>query len=520
MTNKLSLKNALKQKGAALILIAFILGLGATAFMIKSFNASNLQAKQDEKTIQALKKAKTALITWAVSQPNHPGIMPFPDRNDDPNGYDDKSDCVSYNVKGEHLLGRLPLLGDGNCVNPQTGIELDLRDGRGERLWYSVSINLVRMSAASATPVINPSIVNNPVAPWLTVRDRNGVVVSNHVAVVIMSAGTSFSGQNRSGTKAEPNQYLDKVVMADGTTYKNDGYQEFIMGEDSRNVSVSDLTFQKPYYFNDKLVYITIDELMTQLGRRAAGEAKSLLVKYQAKNLRFPFAAPLGAAKDNHKSDVTNTSGMIPIDSTDTCSCVSSQRCTCSFNPITSVTFTKNNDWSSPLDAGACKSASSQCTCTGAGSCSKSGSVISFSCDALGGCITNQTGVNVFTYAIPSYVGKPTVAGNCILKLGEVVCKDAGSFLLGLQEHAWFKNNLWQNYFYYHQSAATLQVGTHTGISALIINAGGLLGTQARSPGTITDYLEASNANLDNQYEATNKEKSSAYNDQVFIIAP
>ena len=93
------------QRGMVLILIAFIIGLGAAAFMYKMLNASSLQAAQDEKTMHVLNEAKSALIAWSVSHPSFPGMMPFPDRNDDPGKYDARSDCVAAGLNGSHLIG-------------------------------------------------------------------------------------------------------------------------------------------------------------------------------------------------------------------------------------------------------------------------------------------------------------------------------------------------------------------------------------------------------------------------------
>lgn len=541
-----------RQQGVALILMAFIVGLGATAFIIKMMNSASLQARQDEKTYQALKTAKQALIAWAVSQPSHPGIMPFPDRNGDLSGYDGKSDCITIDATGVHLIGKLPLLSDVNCVAPQVGLSVIGRDGMGEQLWYSVSLNLIRMSDAAPSPVINPSIINNPPNPWFVVRDRNGVILSDRVAAVIIAPGAPSGSQDRSSGVASADQYLDKIVMADGVSYKNYGYQdaatnpiqEFIIGDDYKRVAKNDPTYKdqaiEPYYYNDKLVYITIDELMQPLEARAAAEATNLLKAYKAKTGEFPYASPLLAGLDNlgnvldsHISQPLLAKGMLPIDTTDSCECPDLQSCTCNFKAITNITFTKNSGtWLAPSDAGACSSAGNKCTCTGAGSCSRS--TASFSCDALGLCITDQAGINIFT--IPNYVGKPKVAGNCILNLGKVICNGVGSFSLGLQEHVWFKNNLWQDFFYYEWApTSNLQSGVKAGISALLVGTGEAIinppysmskgDSQSRPPmnpfPNIADYLDSiENTDGNQQFEATSKKKTMNYNDRIFIVAP
>ncbi len=547
------------QKGAVLILMAFILGLGAAAYLLKALDAANVKAKQDEKTYRVLGAAKRALLAWAVSNPDNPGLMPYPDRNADGN-YDDASDCYASNnnFSPNFTLGRLPLFkSDTNCVTQDTydptgaydltiksGLAEDVRDGSGERLWYEVSRNLLHdyksnaMHSNGTTPIINPSIVSAPAFPWIVVRDRNGAVISDRVVAVIIAPGSPIGGQNRSGGIANANQYLDKIVMADDTTYQNYGYQDavntiqsFIMGDDFRVVAKNDPTYKdqtiEPYYYNDKLVYITIDELMVGLNKRAAAEAGALLRVYKAKTGQYPYAANLGTSL-NYASVLSNTKGMLPIDVTDSCTCASFQSCTCSFKPIISVTFTKaSGTWATRT--GACLISSSKCTCSGSGSCSRSS--ITFACDSAGTCTTNQVGVNLFTYTIPSYADVVPDLTGCFLSGSNAACNSAGAFTIGLKEAPWFKANLWQDYFYYEWSPTSiLQSGEKAGIGALLVAAGEPItntpfsskgSAQSRPSSIISDYLD-STENTDGNFifDATNKQKSNNYNDQTYIVAP
>jgi len=264
------------QRGMVLILIAFIIGLGAAAFMFKMFNASSLQVEQDKQTMLELNAAKQALIAWAVAHPNSPGMMPWPDRNTDldfdgDSAYDGKSDCVTTTFQPSYLLGQLPWRAQSNpCVMPHTGLGADFRDAQGNRLWYAVSRNLIRDYQNSEYPIINPGMANPPHAvtpylrqggtdsyPWLKVLDRNGNLVSDRVAAVIISPGSPLDGQDRSSLAPDASQYLDTVRIGAATFKNSDAAlvdEDFIMGEDSRNVSSNDASLNQPYYFNDKLV--------------------------------------------------------------------------------------------------------------------------------------------------------------------------------------------------------------------------------------------------------------------------
>lgn len=528
------------QKGAVLILLAFIIGLGVLAYTLYAFDPARLRLEQDKKTYQSLNTTKQALIAWSVSHPNVPGQMPFPDRGLG-GGYDGNSDCYTGAFNYSFLIGQLPTQGQtAPCMLPRTGLGEDFRDAQGNSLWYAVARNLVHeYQAPSFDPIINPNLVNKT-SDWIHVVDRNGNLISDRVAAVIIAPGPPIGLQDRSAAAPTPDQYLDKIVRtSDNKPFKNYGYplnvfddNEFIIGDDSRNISFSDNTFQKPYYFNDKLVYITIDELIAALERRAAVEAKSLLNSYNSKNGYFPDADLLGTTSNT--SVLGNKEGQLPIDITDNCSCSASNVCTCSFNPIASVAFKRSSGtWSASNISGACtRTTSTICTCKGSGFCKNTAGTSNFTCTASGICTHNVTGT--YTYTAPAYADIYTtsnlVAPGCIKSSGNAVCNAAGSFTIGLKEPTWFKTNLWQDYFYYiWSSAANLEGGGKTGISALLISAGFNLSAtetlpaipQSRPSNNITDYLDsAENTDGNFAFEATNKQKSNNYNDQTFIVAP
>ena len=120
-----------------MLLMMFIIGLAVTAYVVKSYDAAAMKARQEEKTMKALAQAKEALIAWSVAHPSFPGVMPFPDRLELVNPiYDGKSDCVTNGLDYKHLLGKLPVYSDSNCLNPNYDQGVELRDGAGANLVY------------------------------------------------------------------------------------------------------------------------------------------------------------------------------------------------------------------------------------------------------------------------------------------------------------------------------------------------------------------------------------------------
>lgn len=555
-------------------MMTLVLAVGATAFALKALNNSNPQIEREKITNQALAAAKSAVIGWSVSHETSPGSMPFPDRNGD-GDYDGNSDCSTGAFSYSLLLGQLPWKGQtAPCTTPYTGFGIDIRDGYGNRLWYAVSRNLVRDYQNSAEPVINPGMITGANAatapyqrlggttayPWLRVFNKNGQLLSDRVAVVIIAPGPAIGAQDRSAATPAAAEYLDSFSFAAGGGIKsNTSYtsydEDFYMGEDSRNIDDTDTTYTHPYDFNDKLVYITIDELLAEVEKRATAEAKAALKNYQTTNSFFPYAAPL-ANPVTHACKASLTSGLLPTSTSanTSCSCSSNVNCTCAFSKISNVQYIRTSTtatWTS--NTGSCSRSGNICTCTGTGSCTRT--TRTFSCNgttgvcSLSGSASGQIVFNgVFTNPPESAI---TTSGSCSITTSpacgskSVTCTGSGTFsytqtctdpvLSGLP--SWFTTNSWQDYFYYSISRSTPtlslalnNVTTKTGITALLIASSYPItsspftnknSAQSRPSCNVNDFLDsAENTNGDDIYDAITLPKSTSYNDRTFIVAP
>lgn len=547
--------------------MAFVLGLAITGLLIRSFSASSIQAERDEDTMQALKEAKQALLAWSVAHPNWPGVMPFPDRNGD-GDYDGESDCVTAGLSTTHLIGKLPLKGESPCISPQEGLGVEPFDSSGEKLWYAVSMNLIRTNGSAATPVINPGIIDNPTNPWMVVRDSTGAVVSNRAAIVILAPGLPVSGQDRSSPTPSVAQFLDQITIG-GVTYSNSDYnshdEDFIMSNELNTT------------FNDRIVFITIDELMTALEKRVGEVARAALKDYQDANGYYPYAAQLGTTENysgeqNLSGTDGLTSGFLPVNH---------QSCTASFSSsflnlavltctktmfdgssagasrnsgITEIRITKSGGSNfiagtngsctvSPLNT-------SRCSCTGSGSCA--GLDTSVNCGGLsciafsftgtvsyritGGKFTHRSGGCAHTsFPSKNAAGCYDVpAGNSVLTCSSSNGTFASSNDAVLDSiPAWFTTNNWQDYTYYHatrpasssimaegKSAEAVIISTSRAINSAPFPSKGA--AQVRpSCNAMNEYLDSSeNADGDLVYEATNRPYSRAYNDQIFLVSP
>ncbi len=331
-----------RQRGIALLVMLIILGMAGLYFVLGSLSRISAQNERNSATSAVLAQAKDALIGWAIAPSGAvPGQMPLPDALDPsetpPLNYDGDSNqgCVFTtwapgaalipNGATMRCIGRLPWRSLGMAF-PETMQS----DPVGGMPWVAISGNLAVICYQKS---INPAILNSTYPggnncatagilpyPWLTVRDERGNVLSNRVAAVIIMPGPPVGGQSRpSAPLAGPAAYLDSVTVATGCTacvpgtYNNAGLNpgnDFIMGKDSRQVAATDTNYTQPYNFNDKLIYITIDELMAVAEKRAALEARQILRTFFTARNYFPFAALLGSAPGNCSTG--NTRGLLP----------------------------------------------------------------------------------------------------------------------------------------------------------------------------------------------------------------
>jgi len=379
------------------------------------------------------------------------------------------------------------------------------------------------------------------------VVDRNGNVISNRVAAVIIAPGTSVGGQDRSSAAPEAREYLDRIVrISDGVPFKNYGYplnqfddNQFIIGEDARTVGANDTVFQKPYYFNDKLVYITIDELVIALEKRVGEVARVSLKSYQDVNGHYPYAAVLGGVGSVRQYHCINNnlSGGVPIDGPTSCTYAASASgvtTSCDFEEIASVVFRKTAAGNFNQANLACTRSGRTCTCTGAGSCSRTSTGDTFSCDATGNCSSNVTGriqfIDAgFTNSSSSICSLGTLS---ICQTRTVTCNNSSSTVtLGYSCSevittlpTWFSENRWQDTLYYQLTRPTNLVGIDVGTKksgAMVATTGPIVSGQARPSCTISDYLDSEeNTDGDMTFDATSKQRTINYNDQTFVVAP
>ncbi len=191
------------ERGFALIAILALAAL-FSAFLIASalnFTSAGISNEREQRSMNALRQAKTALIAYAASEqwqlyrsPTtyfQPGALPCPDQDDDGD-----ADCA-FGSNTASMIGRLPF--------KTLGID-ELRDASGERLWYALSHDFRK----NRCPGSGCTTINSDTLGQLTVT---GTAPATQVVAIVFAPGGVIQGQNRDPTNAsvhnDPLNYLD-----------------------------------------------------------------------------------------------------------------------------------------------------------------------------------------------------------------------------------------------------------------------------------------------------------------------
>ena len=333
-----------RQRGLVLLLIVLsMLAIGGTLLLTGFVGGKSAERRLAEgaSADQRLLFARDALLGYAVgniSDVGRPGQLPAPDNLQDGN-YDGNQNYLSC-LDGTAVNG-LPVLtvaGSANfrCIGKlpwrTLGISLDTVDefdATGNVPWYAVSANLsannicldqINPTTVSAAPISYVcGSTTAPPFPWLKVCDQSGKLLSDRVAFVVIVPGapieTTGRAQVRSGSpRPQPGDYLDAIPQPAGwsalpaaqrcATYDNAALSNEFVTADTTSA------------FNDRLLYVTIDELMARVESRVAQQVREALANYATAYGRYPWLAPIG-----NPSSVTNAylatsgtiSGLVPF---------------------------------------------------------------------------------------------------------------------------------------------------------------------------------------------------------------
>lgn len=227
-----------RQRGAAFLLLVFMLGIASASLIVTAAPSSNTQLATAEKTAKALAEAREALMAYAASVPDSARLGDLP--------------CPATNYAGQTAnscdttasrIGYLPW--------KTLGLP-DLRDGSGSPLLYAVSSSF-KYNTRTGT-------LNSDTTGDYTVAGQNAIAV-------IFAPGAALRTQDRLAATFNVVNFLE-LGNADGNT-------SFDNSLEASN-------------FNDRLLWITPAAFFPALELRASRVAQARLDHYVSVTNRYP----------------------------------------------------------------------------------------------------------------------------------------------------------------------------------------------------------------------------------------
>ncbi len=259
-----------KQTGAALLLFILLLVLGASTLLVSKLNKASIRSYWENYTGLRLAEAKQALLGRSASDNNRPGSLPCPDTDGD---------------------GSAELFAGDQCPSytgffPWRTLDIEeLRDGTGSPIWYSLQPTLRDHN--------NAQPINSEILGELTLDNDAGTGWTDIVAVII-APGEAFSSQDRLTAPLAIGSYLEDS--------NSDGDQDF-------------LTMTASGEFNDTVIAITRQELMTVTEKRVLGEiTNSLNDYYFANGGGYPWLSPFeNPLTSDFNGEINIREGHLPL---------------------------------------------------------------------------------------------------------------------------------------------------------------------------------------------------------------
>ena len=252
----IALNNIKTQRGAALLLIVMVLFVSLSTIILATANNQNLNLQQSVAVRSELNLAKEILLAYAMQYPDisgssiGPGRLPCPDID---NGAYPETSCDATLAT---FQGRLP-----EELDPAGGTVFNFNDEYADidqQFWYAVDPNFHTSTG---------STVNSNSTAGSFTFDGSG----NYVAVLI-APGEAVSGQDRNSSNTDDSNYLDG-------------------GNQNGSAYVSSYAVD-PDNFNDQIVTITKNELMTMTTNRVIQEIKKELDTYYSFNRYYRDSIP------------------------------------------------------------------------------------------------------------------------------------------------------------------------------------------------------------------------------------
>jgi hypothetical protein len=256
------------QQGAALLLFFLAVLITGTLLIAGRVALDRGSVQYEDRTSEALARAKEALIAYAVSHyetddQGRYGVLPCPESSASLSEGIQAGNCNGANINADP--GRLPW----------KNLAVDsLKDGSGECLWYVVSAGYKKNTPSG--------MLNEDTPGMFVLRDENGDIIQGNtpedrVVAVVIAPGPQLAGQ------ARPNPDLndppcvvahDAVLAADYLdatgSYDN---SDVVAAADSIDDFVTAINLQGSN-INDRIITITAGEIFDAIRQQTAFDTR------------------------------------------------------------------------------------------------------------------------------------------------------------------------------------------------------------------------------------------------------
>ena len=259
------------QQGLALLVLVIFIMLAFASYVFSGLSINQVKVDQKRQTAIALKKAKQALIAYAVTYgdldgddaglnadyPGEYGFLPCPDVG--LAGFSEGGSDGTCGTGDFNTIGLFP------WASLETGT---LSSAAGDCLWYGVS-GEYKDAASTLTTMLNEDTNGAMRALDSNGNVTQGVNPEDRVVAVIINPSSPLTGQNRNfvdtskcGLDYTPAAYLEGDGVSDNSTLLGGAY----IIDDYINAAVGTDELATP--FNDQIVTITRQELWDAVTKR------------------------------------------------------------------------------------------------------------------------------------------------------------------------------------------------------------------------------------------------------------
>lgn len=290
-----------KQRGMALVMLVFIIGLAAVGYLLYALNPATVKIERDKKTVAVLAEAKAALIGYAVKKPAVAQLGYFLNPDMGP-GISISEGASAGGFAGNNadisLIGKLPWRTLG--ISP-------LRDGVGECLWFVVS------GRFKGSPVTSVAL-NWDTQGQIDVIDGSGNTIATSLAALIASPGAVLDAQNRAiadatliqcGGNYDARNYFDSYALADAISGEVNYFAASANNSLAPNTNNKRFVMAENSHYNDRLLFVSIDDIFRPIIHRSDFSAQISALLDDLDFKPHLQAVPIAGGKGTNNVDCT-----------------------------------------------------------------------------------------------------------------------------------------------------------------------------------------------------------------------